>query len=264
MKHFSETTDKSGTGKEMKNMEKSKLRNKRLKSLEKGRVRSLRLFDILSMKFAGWNDGRKGLLCKCEDGRWQSSRLKEEIDTYEEYCGRLYGRLKAEEEEVFKKVNILLDGVLPMNKSLHDALRCLKCARDQQVLCNERKVGEENLTEMQVMARRIQERDKKLQPYYKDVEEKRKELIKAMDEIFECLSDIGENFDLTCKIAHRIRMYIQRKIDVYWRSAMRQNEELPPVPDIEFTEYSEQEYRNHYERFVKRAMSLRDEFISEI
>lgn len=262
MKHSVGVTDKYASEKETATMKKS-LRNKRLKSLEKGKARSLGIFEILSMKFAGWTDGRKGLLRKSEDGSWQSSRLKEEIDTYEEFCEDLYGRLKFEEEEEFKKLNTLLDGVVIQNKDLSVAQKSLDSVLGKEISLNSRKAGEENLSEAQVMARRNHERNKQIQPYYNDVEEKRRTLNQTVEEIYKCLSHVREGFDSTCKIAHRLQQHCQRRIDVYWRSAMRQNGELPPVSNINFTNYSEQDYRNHYEKLEKRAEMLRNELALE-
>lgn len=263
MKHSVGVTDKYESEKETATMKKS-LRNKRLKSLEKGKAHALGFFEILSMKFAGWTDGRKGLLRKSEDGTWLSSRLKEEVDSYEEFCGNLYGRLKVEEEEEFKKLNTLFDGVTPMYTSLSDAQKHLRLVLDKKIVLNERKVGEEDLTEAQVIARRSRERDKQLQPFYDDVEKKKKALSERTDEIFERLSRIKESFDSTCKIANRLLQHSHRRIDVYWRSAMRQNGELPPVPNIRFTKFSEQEYRKHYEALAGRVELLSKEFVSEV
>lgn len=262
MKHYVDTTDKYKSEKEVTTVKKT-FRNNRIKSLEKGKVRSLGIFEILSMKFAGWTDGRKGLLRKGEDGSWQSSRLKEEIDTYEEFCEDLYGRLKFEEEEEFKKLNLLLDGVVIQNKDLAVAQKNLDLVLNKEVSVNKRKVGEENLSEAQVMARRNHERNKQLRPYYNEVEEKRITLSQTVEEIYKHLSHVRESFDSTCKVAHRLQQHCQRRIDVYWRSAMRQNGELPPVPRISFTNFSEQDYRNHFEKLEKKAEHLRNGFALE-
>lgn len=262
MKNLVDVADKYKSEKEIATMKKS-FRNNRLKSLKKGKARALGIFEILSMKFAGWTDGRKGLLRKGEDGSWQSSRLKEEIDTYEEFCEDLYGHLKFEEEEEFKKLNALLDSVVIQNKDLSVAQKNLDSVLNKDFSVNKRKVGEESLSEVQVIARRNHERNKQLRPYYNEVEEKRITLSQTVEEIYKRLSHVRESFDSTCKIAHRLHQHCQRRIDVYWRSAMRQNGELPPVPRISFTNYSELDYRNHFEKLEKRAEQLRNRLALE-
>ena len=73
----------------------------RLKRLEKEKTKSLGLVETLTMKYAGWNDGRNGLLRCNSDGRWESSILKQEVDAFEELCANQMGRLKFEEEKTF-------------------------------------------------------------------------------------------------------------------------------------------------------------------
>ncbi len=87
-------------------MNHKKVYQKRLQSLDKGKAKSLGPVEKLTMRYAGWVDGRHGLL-RCENGTWQSSVLKQEVDSYEEFCAGQMGRLKFEEEDEFKKLNIL-------------------------------------------------------------------------------------------------------------------------------------------------------------
>lgn len=85
-------------------------------TLEKRKIRSLGLIETLQMKFAGWVDGRKGLLRCKENGMWESTFLKQETDAYEEYSAELMGKLKFEEEDEFHKLNTLFDRVVPLRK----------------------------------------------------------------------------------------------------------------------------------------------------
>ena len=247
--------DKGGSA-----MEKKKDQNKRIHNLEKGKAKSLGFFETISMKYAGWLDGRKNLLRLSEDGVWQSSKLKGEVDSYEEFCGKLFGHLKVEEEKAFKDMNVLFDRITPLRKKLILSKEELERVINSKTITNERKIGEEELTEAQVIARRTRERDKFLQPFYSHVDEAKEMLDSTIEEIFSLLSQITENFDSTCKIANRLLQHSQRRIDVYWRSAMRQNDELPPVPDIIFTDKSEKAFQKHYDEVKKRAEILRSEF----
>ena len=60
-------------------MNHKKVYQKRLQSLDKGKAKSLGPVEKLTMRYAGWVDGRHGLL-RCENGTWQSSVLKQEVD----------------------------------------------------------------------------------------------------------------------------------------------------------------------------------------
>ena len=108
-------------------MNHKKVYQKRLQSLDKGKAKSLGPVEKLTMRYAGWVDGRHGLL-RCENGTWQSSVLKQEVDSYEEFCAGQMGRLKFEEEDEFKKLNILFDTVVPLKTNLTAAKQVLENA----------------------------------------------------------------------------------------------------------------------------------------
>ncbi len=249
--------------KEVSRMNKSDLRNKRLRSLYEGKTKSLGLIEKWAMKYAGWVDGRKGLLRCNADGVWQSSILKQEVDAYEEFCAERMGGLKLEEEDEFKRINILFDEVIPLRKKLADAKEQLKKAMDKEIDVSKRKDGEKHLTEVQVAARRNRERSEALQPLRNAVAKYDTELSDVVDAIFAVLSQIKESFDSTVKITNRILQHTQRRIDVYWRSAMRYMPDLPALPDVTFSNFSEQAFASHYDKVEARAEKLRTELETE-
>lgn len=250
--------------KEATGMDKLNLRNKRLQSLDKGKTKSLGLIEKWSMKYAGWVDGRKGLLRCNADGEWQSSVLKQEVDSYEEFCAEQIGNLKLEEEDEFKQMNICFDEVVPLRKKLSDAKERLRDAMTVEADLSLRKEGEENLTEVQVAARRSRERDELLKPLKDDVRLYEKQLSDTVKDIFVRLSQIKENFDSTVKITNRLLQHSQQKIDVYWRSAMRHMPDLPALPVVSFGNMSEQSFAEHYDEVAVRAEKLRVELASEL
>ena len=238
-------------------MTQKKVHQKRLQSLDKGRVKSLGPVEKLTMRYAGWVDGRHGLLRCSQNGDWQSSVLKQEVDSYEEFCAGQMGRLKFEEEDEFKKLNILFDTVVPLKTNLTAAKQVLKNALAEDVDLTRRKEGEESLTEVQVAARRNREREESLLPFKRAVAESEKALYDTIEAIFTSLSQAA-------KITNRVLQHHQRRIDVYWRSAMRHLPDLPPLPNVTFTNNSEQEFAKHYEQVVQRAEKLRLTLASEL
>lgn len=264
MNQMSGVVNKSISRKETSRMDKTNLRNKRLQSLDKGKTKSLGFFEKWTMKYAGWVDGRKGLLRCNADGVWHSSVLKQEVDSYEEFCAEQMGGLKLEEEDEFKRMNILLDEIVPLRKKLFDAKEQLKKALDEEADLSMRKEGEENLTEVQVAARRNREREESLQPLKDDVTKYDKALSDTVEAIFASLSQVKESFDSTVKITNRILQHSQRRIDVYWRSAMRHMQDLPALPDVVFSNKSEQAFAGHYDKVAARAEKLRMELASEL
>ena len=160
------------------------LRKKRIRSLEKEKLKSLGILEILSLKYAGWQDGRKGLIRQSEEGVWQSSRLKGETDSYEEFCGKLYGRLKLEEEEEFRSVNVLFNRAGTQYKALEEAKERLNAALGGKTALAERRAGEEELTEAQIIARRSRERSRQLEHCYRSVSEKEKILFAGDQSVY--------------------------------------------------------------------------------
>ena len=245
-------------------MTQKKVHQKRLQSLDKGRVKSLGPVEKLTMRYAGWVDGRHGLLRSTENGDWQSSVLKQEVDSYEEFCASQMGRLKFEEEDEFKNLNILFDTVVPLKTNLAAAREILKNALAEDVDLTRRKEGEESLTEVQVAARRNREREESLLPFKRAVSESEKALSDTIEAIFTSLSQVKESFDSAAKITHRVLQHHQRRIDIYWRSAVRQMPDLPALPNVVFSNNSEEEFAKHFDQVSKRAEKLRLALASEL
>ena len=66
------------------------------------------------MKYVGLIDGRKGFLrCGWCMAAWYS---KARGDSYEAFCAEHMGRLRQEDEDEFKKMNILFDEDLSVTK----------------------------------------------------------------------------------------------------------------------------------------------------
>lgn len=243
---------------------KAKKSKKRLKTLNKGKTKSLGFIERMSMKYAGWVDGRKGLLRCNANGIWQSSTLKQEIDSYEEFCAKQFADLKVEEEEEFRQMNILFDKIIPLRKKLDDAKRQLSVVIGKEMNQIERKEGEENLTEVQVIARRNREREEQLQPLRKKVITYETQLSATIEDIFTRLSQVKESFDSTIKGTNRILQHCQRRVDLYWHSAMCYIPDLPALPNVVFSDASEQAFATHYNKVVEKAENLRMELASEL
>ncbi|MEG1502305.1 MAG: hypothetical protein RR370_02840 [Synergistaceae bacterium] len=251
-------------GKERHGVNKSSLHYNRLKNLDKGKTKSLGFIENLLMKYAGRVDARKGLLRCNTEGIWQSSTLKQEVDSYEEFCAQQLAWLKIEEEENFKKINTLFYKVIPLKIKFVDARENLKVTMVKEVDVIERKEGEENFTEAQVIARRNREKSEQLKALLDDVEKYEKQLLTIVDDIFEKLSHINESFDSMIKITNRILQHCHRRVNVYWRSAMCHMTDIPALPNIVFSNLSEQSFAQHYDNVAERAEKLYEELESEL
>ena len=160
-------------------------------------------------------------------------------------------------------MNVLFDKVDPLRNKLSDAKEALEQAKEKQVDVSVRKEGEENLTEAQITSRRNREHERMLLPLKNKVEKYDKEFSDTVEAIFTHLSQVKEAFDSAVKVNQRVLLHSQRKIDVYWHSAMHQMPELPSVPNVTFSNLSEQVFANHYRQVEERAEKLRRELAYE-
>ena len=234
-------------------MKKKRLYKNRAKSLIKGKIHSLNLIEKLSMKFAGLTDGKKGLIKQTKAGTWWSTTLQMLVDSYEEYCDKLYGNLKYEDEEEFKNVSILCNQIEPKNKKYTQELNLLKETLKTVPDVSTRKAGEEKMTNEQVATRRTRERSLYIINHQKSVDAAEADLRLAVDQLLTCISTIKEDFNTTCRISNRILNHCQRKADIYWREVMKHIPELPPSPEISFKSESREAYNNHYLQVVSKA-----------
>ena len=104
----------------MNNMNKKRLYKKRAKALNKGKIKSLNFFEKLSMKLAGYKDGKHKLIKKDDFGNLMSCNMNIIINSYKEFCGRLFGNLKYEDEEEFKNISILCNKICSKNKKFKE------------------------------------------------------------------------------------------------------------------------------------------------
>jgi hypothetical protein len=169
-----------------------------------------------------------------------------------------------EEEEEFKKINILFDQVIPLRKKLSDAREAYRKASLAPADLTLRKAGEETLSEVQIKARRTREREERLAPLQAEVERYEMLLSSVVDEIFKTLSQIQESYDSTNRIISRLLQHSQRRVDVYWRSAARHLPDLPALPNVVFTNAAEKGYADHYNLVAEKAEKLRKELASEL
>lgn len=240
-------------------VDKSELHNKRLKVLYDGKVKPLGIIETLLLKYAGYRDGKRGLI-RCNDNRkWESATLKHEVDSYEEFCAKQLGRLKIDQENNFKAINILFDRIVSLRNDLVKAESRLHEIEAINIDIHERRAGEEYLAEAQVILRRNRERNELIHSLKESVKKYEIQLYESIDEIFTRLSEIQETFDTTVKINDRILQHSQRRIDVYWRTVMSKIAELPVSPCIQFNNISECAFAAHFKDLTVKAEKLRIE-----
>ena len=238
-----------------------RLRSKRLHILEKGKIKKVGQIESLILKIRGGSDGSHGLPVKTDDN-WISPQIDKEINSYEEFCSRMFGSLQIESEEKFARLGSLIDSISHVQNEL-------ECARDQldtqlksySPHLSERKKGEDKLTDSQVQARRIKEREKHLLSARASVSSLESMLSSRIDEFYALKNRIVEDQNSTRLICNRAKDYILQRIDIYWNSAYRkhpENKTMPAIPNVVFLFNAEKVYTEPHIKLMEKAESLAD------
>lgn len=252
------------TGKEKENMptNRAKLRKKRHKKLGNGKGKKVGFIESVGLKIAGFCDGRKGFPRQMNDKGWYSSLMNREVNSYEEFCSHTWGGLQIENEEEYARLEKLMDKI-QQKKILLDVAKselAIVYKREKESETS-RKRGEDKLTDAQIYTRRKAEKDKKLIPVKKKVEELEQELKETEDAFSELHSKLLEDDNTTRLICHRVRDHILMRVDVYWNSVLRHhpdNASMPVIPMLELKDEAEEAYLRPHKELMKRAATFQD------
>ena len=252
-------TNTKETNHTLKRNDIERLRNKRLSILEKGKIKKIGLMESLRLKIQGYSDGSHGLPVKT-DNNWISPRIDKEINSYEEFCSRIFGSLQIELEEKFAHLGNLIDSISHTQNELEIAKEQLgnqlqKYSSSLMI----RKKGEDNLTEAQVQSRRQKERDKYLSSARGKVSSIESQLSTQIEDFYALKNRIVEDYNSTKLICNRAKDYILQRIDIYWDSAYKKHPEskmMPAIPRVVFLFNAEKVYSEQHKELMSKAESL--------
>lgn len=236
---------------------------KRIKTLKSARVKSIGIFETFWMKSKGLKDGMNGLPRRSENGSWYSPQLDREINAYEEFGSRVWGRSQIEQEDTYNRLSQLANEVFIDRKRLEKAEAHLT-EETREVSREElsRKPGEEDMTDEQVKRRRLREQAKHLESYEREVKSLEEKIEKETEEIFTLYGKIAEIDNSTKMIVNRVKDHVFQRIDVYWEAALGKHAgeaDIPIIPNITVTNQAENVYRNPHQDLIKTIEELRKE-----
>lgn len=241
-------------------MKNKTLKDTRVSSLKKGKVKSVGFFESLPLKITGCIDGRRGLPRENDNGQWVSPHIEKEIRSYDEFSSYMWGQLQIEEEVAFARLGELMDSVVHIKSQLDTAKSELdKASAGEGIVNNARKHGESKLTDAQVVARRANERSKRLSPFKSRVSSLQTKLTSEIDEFSAVRAKIVEDNNSTRMVCNRVRDHLYQRLAVYWNAALRkhaENSKMPTVPCIEIVFNSEEVYMKPHIELMQKAELL--------
>lgn len=241
-------------------MKNDQMKNSRISKLSKGKVKGVGFFEKIGLKIAGFIDGRRSLPRENPVGGWNSPHLDREVRSYDEFSSRMWGHLQIEEESAYAHLGELMDSLVHTRTLLKKAEYELEeAARGEKSVDTSRRYGESKLTEGQVIARRANERAKRLTPLKARVSSLQNKLSGEIDEFSTLRNRILEDNNSTRMICNRVRDHLHQRMDVYWNAALRKhpdNARMPVVPCIQVESRAEAVYMEPHTLLMQRAELL--------
>lgn len=241
-------------------MKNDQMKNFRISKLGKGKVKGVGFFEKISLMIAGYIDGRKSLPRENTAGGWVSPHLDREVRSYDEFASRMWGRLQIEEETAYAHLGELMDSLVHTRSLLEEAkLELEEAVKAEKSVDTSRKYGESKLSEGQVIARRANERAKRLAPLKSRVNSLQSKLSSEIDEFSRLHNRILEDNNSTRMICNRVKDHLHQRMDVYWNAALRKhpdNARMPVIPCVEVKSRAEAVYLESHTLLMRRAESL--------
>lgn len=236
------------------------MKTSRISKLSKGKVKGVGFFEQLGLKIAGFIDGRRSLPREDPVSGWASPHLDREVRSYDEFASRMWGHLQIEEETAYAHLGELMDSLVHTRSLLEEAeLELEEAVKDEKSVDTSRKYGESKLTEGQVIARRANERAKRLAPLKSRVSSLQSKLSSEIDEFSRLRNRILEDNNSTRMICNRVKDHLHQRMDVYWNAALRKhpdNARMPVIPCVEVKSRAEAVYLEPHMLLMQRAESL--------
>ena len=236
-----------------------RLRNIRIMNLERAKFKKVGFIERLQLIIHGRFDGFHGLPVKT-DGIWTSPLIDKEINVYEEFSSRMFGRLQIELEDIYSHLGSLVDSISHTQNELNEAKTALYSQIDKySSSISLRKKGEEKLTDSQIRSRRLKEREKHLFSARSRVSFLETKLSSQIDDFYRMKNRVVEDNNSTRLICNRAKDNILQKIDIYWNSAYKnhpENKDMPAVPNLVFSFNAEKVYFDLHKELMNKAESL--------
>ncbi len=241
-------------------MKNTKMKNSRISKLSKGKVKGVGFSEKIYLKIVGFIDGKRGLPRENPSGDWLSPHLDREVHSYDEFASRIWGHLQIEEEAAYSRLGELMDSVVHMKVLLEEARTDLEeASKHEKTMGTYRKHGENKLSEMQVTARRSNERKKRLESFKARVSLLQNKLTSEIDEFSQLRNKILEDNNSTRMICNRVKDHLHQRLDVYWHSMLLKhpdNTRMPAVPCVEVISRAEDVYMKPHKILMQRAELL--------
>ena len=240
-------------------MNNNQMRISRISNLSKGKIKGVSFFERIFLKLSGYFDGKRSLPRENSSGEWISPHIDREVRSFDEFSSRIWGHLQIEEEGDYAHLGELMDSLIHTRAQLKDAETALEEASGHENTPDViRKHGESRLTEEQVIARRVREKENRLAPFKAKVDSLRNKLSAEIDSFSQLFNKIIEDNNSTRMICNRVKDHLHQRIDVYWNAALLKHSDnkMPVIPCVVVSSNAEEAYMEPHKPIMKRAELL--------
>ena len=179
----------------------------------------------------------------------------------------MWGRLQIEEEEDYARLGQLMDSIVHTKSLLDEAEGAFEEAEARERDTDtSRKKGESKLTDTQVIARRSNEKAKRLAPLKDRVSSLNSKLTSEIDEFSQLRNKIIEDNNSTRMICNRVKDHMYQRLDIYWNAAMLKHSDkahMPVIPCVKVASRSEDVYMEPHKILMQKAEMISKELSSD-
>ena len=237
------------------------LRRKQNRKLRSGRAKSLGPVESISMKICGRIDASRGLPAKKDAEGWSSPLMCKESHRFEEFTARSWGDLALAAADSYISLANLTDSLSICEKEREKLAAEIAGNKGKTIPLNQRKHGEEVLTDSQVQARRQREEARRHAPLAAKLQALEQRIRNEAQALTALRNEIAEAENVTGLVCDRVAKHSQQRMDVYWNAAYAkhpENAKMPAVPDFTIRDIACEAYRMQHAPLMQRATELLD------
>ena len=208
------------------------------------------------LKRQGKRDGKKGFPGYDKDGHTASNTIEIEKAAFNECCNEIWSLVQLQEEDNIRDMKRLLYRITKLEADLKKETEILTEKKNSVPDFMVRKLGDEALSDAQVINRRQGEFGRWLKVYEDKMEELKKEIMDCTLKADELLTEVTEKQNYTRLKCQMLFDHTRQRIDIYYRAALLKHPERAEMPltvSVELIPEGEITYLAQHKDFLEEA-----------